>query len=55
MPECQLMLGQVHGKLNHPRESTQHYEKFLVLAPADHPRRAEVVELLSKARTAGAE
>ncbi|RKH37867.1 serine/threonine protein kinase [Corallococcus sicarius] len=50
MPECQLMLGLVHGKLNHPRESTQHYEKFLALAPADHPRRAEIVALLGNAR-----
>ncbi|NOJ97712.1 protein kinase [Corallococcus coralloides] len=48
MPECHLMLGAVHAKLNHPRESTQHYETFLKLAPADHPRRAKVVELLGK-------
>ncbi|MBZ4377472.1 serine/threonine-protein kinase [Corallococcus sp. AS-1-6] len=48
MPECHLMLGAVHAKLNHPRESTEHYETFLKLAPADHPRRAKVVELLGK-------
>ncbi|MBN9687605.1 MULTISPECIES: serine/threonine-protein kinase [unclassified Corallococcus] len=53
MPECHLMLGAVHAKLNHPRESTQHYETFLKLAPADHPRRAKVVELLGKAGNAG--
>ncbi|NRD50697.1 serine/threonine protein kinase [Corallococcus exiguus] len=53
MPECYLMLGAVHAKLNHPRESTQHYETFLKLAPADHPRRAKVVEMLGKTGNAG--
>ncbi|WP_375757086.1 protein kinase [Corallococcus exercitus] len=47
MPECYLMLGVVHAKLNHPRESTRHYETFLLLAPKDHPRRAKVAELLA--------
>ncbi|RKI57685.1 serine/threonine protein kinase [Corallococcus sp. AB049A] len=51
MPECQLMLGAVHAKLNHPRESTQHYETFLKLAPEDHPRRAKVLEMLGKSGT----
>ncbi|RKG71550.1 serine/threonine protein kinase [Corallococcus exercitus] len=48
VPECHLMLGDVHAKLNHPRESTQHYETFLKLAPTDHPRRARVMEVLGK-------
>jgi eukaryotic-like serine/threonine-protein kinase len=48
MPECQLMLGAVHAKLNHPKESTRHYEAFLKLAPEDHPRRARVIQLLRK-------
>ncbi|NOK12974.1 serine/threonine-protein kinase [Corallococcus exercitus] len=48
VPECHLMLGDVHAKMNHPRESTQHYETFLKLAPADHPRRARVQEVLGK-------
>ncbi|RKH54311.1 serine/threonine-protein kinase [Corallococcus aberystwythensis] len=52
VPECHLMLGDVHAKLNHPRESTQHYETFLKLAPADHPRRARVVGLLGKSGAA---
>ncbi|NOK21776.1 serine/threonine-protein kinase [Corallococcus carmarthensis] len=52
VPECHLMLGDVHAKLNHPRESTQHYEMFLALAPEDHPRRARVIEMLAKAGAA---
>ena len=49
MPECHLMLGDIHGKLNHRGESEKHYAKFLSLAPPDHPRRARVVELLGNA------
>ncbi|RKH92422.1 hypothetical protein D7Y13_36805 [Corallococcus praedator] len=49
MPECQLMLGDIHGKLNHRAESEKHYAKFLTLAPAAHPQRARVVELLGNA------
>ncbi|MCY1033960.1 protein kinase [Corallococcus sp. BB11-1] len=49
MPECQLMLGDIHGKLNRRAESEKHYAKFLALAPAAHPQRARVVELLGNA------
>ncbi|MBN8228595.1 protein kinase [Corallococcus macrosporus] len=48
VPECHLMLGDVHAKMNHSRESTQHYETFLKLAPVDHPRRARVLEVLGR-------
>ncbi|AFE09352.1 serine/threonine protein kinase [Corallococcus coralloides DSM 2259] len=49
LPECQLMLGVLYVKIGDFRKSTEAYERFLTLAPPDHPRRARVVEILNQA------
>ncbi|RKH37868.1 serine/threonine protein kinase [Corallococcus sicarius] len=48
LAECQLILGVVHGRLKNHRESEQHYNNFLMLAPPDHIKRARVLDILSK-------
>ena len=43
-PECFMLLGAVQAKQEHFQESTQSYERFLQLAPADHPKRPTVLK-----------
>ncbi|CAM3745499.1 hypothetical protein COSO111634_24605 [Corallococcus soli] len=53
-PECHLMLGVLYAKVQALDMSRQHYERFLALAPADHPRRQRVADILSDSRKAPA-
>ncbi|RKH08485.1 serine/threonine protein kinase [Corallococcus sp. CA053C] len=45
-PECYMLQGAVQAKLEQFQESTQSYERFLQLAPADHPKRTTVMKKL---------
>ncbi|RKG71551.1 hypothetical protein D7W79_30730 [Corallococcus exercitus] len=47
--ECHLMLGVLYAKRGDSQLSEQSYERFLTLAPQDHPKRARVIEILSNA------
>ncbi|RKH02400.1 tetratricopeptide repeat protein, partial [Corallococcus carmarthensis] len=49
-PECHLLQGDVLAKMNQVQESTRSYERFLALAPADHPRRPSVLRKLVELR-----
>ncbi|RKH14382.1 serine/threonine protein kinase [Corallococcus sp. CA047B] len=44
--ECHLMLGVLYGKLMAFEKSKKHYERFLGLAPPDHPKRARVAQIV---------
>ncbi|RKH37866.1 hypothetical protein D7X12_28055 [Corallococcus sicarius] len=43
-PECFMLLGAVQAKQEQFQESTQSYERFLLLAPTDHPKRSTVLK-----------
>ncbi|MCY1033961.1 protein kinase [Corallococcus sp. BB11-1] len=51
-PDCQLLLGYLYSKVNDPQKGEQHYERFLVLAPQDHPKRIRVIEILEARKAA---
>ncbi|RKH02397.1 serine/threonine-protein kinase [Corallococcus carmarthensis] len=47
--ECHLLLGMLYARLNDSRTSVTHYQRFLEYAPATHPSRAKVVQILDDA------
>ncbi|RKH14381.1 serine/threonine protein kinase [Corallococcus sp. CA047B] len=51
VPECHLMLGVLYAKNKNFTKSEQHYERFVMLAPPDHPKRKRVVDILSSTST----
>ncbi|WP_404364775.1 protein kinase [Corallococcus coralloides] len=48
--ECQLLLGMLYTRLNDSLTSVTHYQRFLEYAPATHPSRAKVVNILDDAK-----
>ncbi|RKG87213.1 hypothetical protein D7V88_16485 [Corallococcus terminator] len=48
LADCQLSLGQLHGKLDNLALSQRHYARFLTLAPQNHPLRSRVTAILRK-------
>ncbi|RKG70589.1 FHA domain-containing protein [Corallococcus sp. CA054B] len=48
VPECHLMLGVVHAKLQNYKASEQAYKEFLLLTSEGHPKRDLVIKALSK-------
>ncbi|RUO87685.1 serine/threonine protein kinase [Corallococcus sp. AB018] len=49
-PDCYLLQGDVLAKMNQASESTRSYERFMAYAPANHPRRPDVVQKLVELR-----
>ena len=45
-PECFMLLGAVQAKQEQFQASTQSYERFLQLAPTNHPKRPTVLNML---------
>ncbi|NBD08091.1 serine/threonine protein kinase [Corallococcus silvisoli] len=48
--DCEFSLGYIHSKLGNAQQSEQHYEKFLGIAPIDHPKRARVINILGSTK-----
>ncbi|RKG56594.1 serine/threonine protein kinase [Corallococcus sp. AB011P] len=53
-PDCHLLQGDVLAKMNQVSESARSYERFLAFAPANHPRRPDVLQKLVELRATGA-
>ncbi|WP_163865495.1 FHA domain-containing protein [Myxococcus eversor] len=47
-PDCELVLGIAKARLNKVDEGAKHYQRFLDLAPKDHPSRKGVQDLLNQ-------
>ncbi|WP_223643231.1 serine/threonine-protein kinase [Corallococcus sp. EGB] len=53
-PECHLLRGDVLARMNQVSESARSYERFLAIAPGDHPRRPYVLRKLAELGATGA-
>jgi hypothetical protein len=46
--ECHLLLGSVEARLGNQAEGAKHYQRFLELAPGDHPQASKVLRILQE-------
>ncbi|RKH33862.1 FHA domain-containing protein [Corallococcus praedator] len=53
-PDCALLLGYLYAKVKDFKKSEENYERFLTLAPPDHPRRTRVIDILKVNKAEGA-